>query len=115
MAAPVSLWSASPAPIWRQTQQALNECDTARCQHFLGSLWQDKTYLHSIQHCLDDTSHSCHILLVLQVDAIQHDLVGPTDEVAQTLVDATVAGSQRRAVGEGGKRLGKVSSGNVKK
>lgn len=62
--------------------------------------WKRGAYLHSIQHRFDDAGDRRHVLLVLQVDAVQHHLVGPTDEVGQALVHAVVAGGQRRTVGE---------------
>lgn len=62
-------------------------------------------YLHSIQHRFDDTGDRCHIFLVLQVDAIQHHLVRPTDKVSQTLIDAVMAGRQCRTV-KGKTRMG---------
>lgn len=55
-------------------------------------------YLYSIQHCLDDNGDRCHIFLVLQVNAIQHHLVCPTNKVSQTLIDTVMAGRQRRTV-----------------
>lgn len=65
-------------------------------------------YLYSIQHCFDDTGDRCHIFFVLQVNAIQHHLVSPTDEVGQTLVYTVMAGRQRgtveRVLGEGKSR-----------
>lgn len=53
-------------------------------------------YLDSIQHGFDDAGDGRHVLLVLQVDAVQHHLVRPADEIGQTLVHAVVAGGQRR-------------------
>ena len=55
-------------------------------------------YLYSIQHCFDDTGDRCHVLFILQVNAIQHHLVWPTDEVCQTLIHTAMARRQRRTV-----------------
>lgn len=55
-------------------------------------------YLYSIQDCFDDVGDRCHIFLVLQVNAIQHHLVCPTDKFSQTLINAVMAGRQRRTV-----------------
>lgn len=68
-------------------------------------LTEKEVYLHSIQHRLDDTGDRCHVLLVLQVDAVQHHLVGPADEVGQALVHTVVAGGQRRTIREGRKNM----------
>lgn len=67
-------------------------------KHYPHFLYHQRTYLYSIQHCFDDTGDRRHIFLVLQVNAIQHHLVCPTDKVGQTLIHAVMAGRQRRTV-----------------
>ena len=74
---------------------------TAECrQHNISSI-SNKPHLYSIQHCFDDAGDRRHVFLVLKVDAIQHHLVRPADEVGQALVDAVMTGRQRRTVGRG--------------
>lgn len=55
-------------------------------------------YLDSIQDCFDDAGNGRYIFLVLQVNAIKHHLVCPSDKVSQTLINAVMAGRQRRTV-----------------
>lgn len=68
---------------------------------FVNTLHEEKewhtVYLYSIQHRLDDAGHCDYAVFVVQVDAVQHHLVCPADEIAQTLIDAAVTRRQRRA------------------
>lgn len=59
---------------------------------------QHPSHLYSVQDGFDDTGDDCQVVLVLQVDAIQHHLVGPADEVGKTLIHPIMAGRQRRTV-----------------
>lgn len=93
MVALVFQWSASPVPVGRNTKTVWDS--------FVNTLHEEKewqaVYLYSIQHRLDDAGHCDYAFFVVQVDAVQHHLVCPADEIAQTLVDAAVTRRQRRA------------------
>lgn len=54
-------------------------------------------HLHTIQHAFDHRGDGCHSVLVVEVDALQHHLVGPTNEIRQTLIDAVMTGGHCRA------------------
>lgn len=54
-------------------------------------------HLHTIQHGFDHRGDGCHSVLVVEVDALQHHLVGPTNEIRQTLIDAVMTGGHCRA------------------
>lgn len=54
-------------------------------------------HLHTIQHAFDHRGDGCHGVLVVEVDALQHHLVGPTNEIRQTLIDAVMTGGHCRA------------------
>lgn len=48
------------------------------------------SYLDPIQDGLDDCGDRDHVVLVIQVDAVQHDVVGPADQVGKALVHPVV-------------------------
>ncbi len=54
-------------------------------------------HLHTIQHSFDHRGDGCHSVLVVEVDALQHHLVGPANEIRQTLIDAVMTGGHCRA------------------